>query len=81
MYKYAEVKGVRTLRVSDLYAEDSTSNPLGVFGVSQIDFVKALKVLNSMNNRVLVAELNMGLDSITLRNDLTAISVLEQMFV
>lgn len=48
---------------------------------SQIDFVKALKVLNSMNNRVLVAELNMGLDSITLRNDLTAISVLEQMFV
>ena len=81
LYKYAEVKGVRTLRVSDLYAEDSTSNPLGVFGVSQIDFVKALKVLNSMNNRVLVAELNMGLDSITLRNDLTAISVLEQMFV
>ncbi len=81
LYKYAEEKGVRNLRVSDLYSEDSTSNPFGVFGISQTDFVKALKVLNSMNNRVLVAELNMGLDSITLRSDLTPMSVLEQMLV
>ena len=81
LYKYAEVKGVRTLRVADLYAADSTSSPLGVLGVSQTDFIKALKVLNSMNNRVIVAELNMGLDSITLRSDLTAMSVLEQMLV
>ena len=81
LYKYAEIKGVRSLRVSDLYSEDSSSSPLGVLGLSQADFVKALKVLNSMNNRVLVAELNMGLDSITLRDDLTAMSVLEQMLV
>ena len=69
------------MRVADLYAADSTSSPLGVLGVSQTDFIKALKVLNSMNNRVIVAELNMGLDSITLRSDLTAMSVLEQMLV
>lgn len=81
LYKYAEEKGVRSLRVADLYSQESTSNPLGVLGLSQADFVKALKVLNSMNNRVLVAELNMGLDSITLRSDLTAVSVLEQMLV
>ena len=81
LYKYAEENGVKTLRVADLYSEVSTSNPLGVLGVSQADFIRALKQLNSMNNRVLVAELNMGLDSITLRDDLTSISVLEQMMV
>lgn len=81
LYKYAEERGVRSLRVADLYSEDSASNPLGVLGVSQADFIKALKVLNSMNNRVLVAELNMGLDSITLRDDLTPMSVLSQMLV
>lgn len=81
LYKYAEEKGVKTLRVTDLYAGESTCNPLGVLGVSQSDFIKALKELNSMNNRVLVAELNMGLDSVTLRNDLTSISVLEQLMI
>ena len=81
LYKYAEEKGVKTLRLADLYSEVSTSNPLGVLGVSQTDFMRVLKQLNSMNNRVLVAELNMGLDSITLREDLDSISVLEQMMI
>ena len=81
LYKYAEEKGVKTLRLADLYSEVSTSNPLGVLGVSQTDFMRVLKQLNSMNNRVLVAELNMGLDSITLRDDLDSISVLEQMMI
>ena len=40
-------------------------------------FEKVLRTLNSTSNRVLVAELNMGLDNITLREDLTSISVIE----
>ena len=36
-----------------------------------------MRSLNSDTNRVLVAELNMGLDSITLRDDLNALEALK----
>ena len=35
-----------------------------------------LRSLNSEMNRVLIAELNMGLDNITLRDDLTSVTAL-----
>ena len=41
------------------------------------ELLKKLRVLHTDPNRVLTAELNMGLDHITLRKDLNAISVLE----
>ena len=42
-------------------------------------YEKLLRQLNSASNRVLIAELNMGLDSITLREDLNPIDVLKQL--
>ena len=39
--------------------------------------MKKLRALSSANNRVLIAELNMGLDHITLRDDLDPLKVLE----
>lgn len=79
LYKYAEQKDVKTLRVSDFYSEETEGGPFKIFGVPQQKLLDTLKEINSMSNRILVAELNMGLDSITLRDDLDALTVLEQM--
>lgn len=81
LYKYAETKGVRSLRISDFYQEGCSTGPAKEFGIPKSIFEKLLRQLNSANNRVLIAELAMGLDSITLREDLTAMSVLKQLVV
>ena len=49
------------------------------FGISKSDFVDILRSLNSETNRLIVAELNMGLDNITLRDDITSEDVLKLM--
>lgn len=77
LYKFAEEQGIKSFRVSDLYKEDCKSGPYREFGISKSNLEKALRSLNSDTNRVLTAELNMGLDHITLRDDLNALSALE----
>lgn len=79
LYKYAEAKNVRSLRVSDFYQDECETGPAKEFAIPKSVFEKLLRQLNSATNRVLIAELNMGLDSITLREDLTPMSVLEQL--
>lgn len=77
LYKYAELKGVHSLRISDFYKEDCTTGPNKVLGISKNTFVKTLRTLNAAQNRLLTAELNMGLDSITLREDITSLDILK----
>lgn len=77
VYKYAAAKGVRNLRVSDFYSEGASQGPAKEFAIQRQTFERLLRSLNSAPNRVLVAELNMGLDSITLRDDLTPLTCLE----
>lgn len=77
LYKYAENQGIKSFRVSDLYSDECKGGPYREFGISKADLEKALRSLNSENNRVLTAELNMGLDHISLREDLNALSALE----
>lgn len=77
LYKYAETKSVRSLRISDFYNDDCTTGPNKVLGISRNTFVKTLRALNASQNRLLTAELNMGLDSITLRDDITSIDILK----
>ena len=79
LYKYAESKGIRTFRVADLYSETNVSGIVKEFGISKSDFTNILRSLNSDANRLIVAELNMGLDSITLREDIHPIDVLNAM--
>ena len=79
LYKYAEKKGVRSLRVADFYDEDCICGPYRIFGIPKTVFMNTLKALNSENNRVLIAELAMGLDSITIREDLNSISCIENL--
>lgn len=77
LYKYSKVRNTLILRVSDFYQNDSEAGVFVEFGIAKSDLEKKLRALNSLTNRVLVAELNMGLDYITLREDLDALKVLE----
>lgn len=77
LYKYGEKRSARYLQVSDFYAETCECGPAKTLGVNKATFVSRLRSLNSMNNRVLLAELNMGLDSITLREDINPLSCLK----
>lgn len=79
LYKYAEKRNVRSLRVADFYSDECENGPAKALGISKTTFVNALKSLNSLDNRVLIAELNMGLDSITLREDLNSLSCLKSL--
>ena len=81
IYKYAEEKHIKYLSVSDFYQENYRTGPYREFGISKTVFEKLLRQLNSASNRVLIAELNMGLDSITLREDLTPMAVLNQLVI
>lgn len=77
LYKYSKARNTLLLRVSDFYQNDSELGVFTEFGITKLDLEKKLRSLNSLTNRVLVAELNMGLDYITLREDLDALKVLE----
>ena len=77
LYKYAQEKGIKMLRVSDLYRPEEECGLYKEFGISKTDLQKKLRFLSSDKNRVLVAELAMGLDHITLRDDLNAITALK----
>mgnify|MGYP004547979379 CR=1 FL=1 len=77
LYKYAQNKGIKMLRVSDLYRPEEEFGLYKEFGISKIELQKKLRFLSSDSNRVLLAELAMGLDHITLRDDLNAITALK----
>ena len=80
LYKFAETHKIQSLRVSDFYQDTCEGGPFREFGVPKAVFEKALRTLNSSSNRILVAELNMGLDHITLREDLNSESVLHELY-
>lgn len=77
LFKYSEMTGIRSLRVEDFYSDDCITGPYKVFGLSKSNFEKILRTLNSYSNRVLIAELNMGLDNITLRDDIDSMQALK----
>jgi hypothetical protein len=76
LYKYSEIKAIKSFRIADLYSPDNKQGIYKEFGISKCEFEKHLRSLNSDVNRILIAELNMGLDHITLRDDLTSLKVL-----
>jgi phosphoadenosine phosphosulfate reductase len=80
IYKFAENIGTKSLRVSDFYDIDAEGSTSRVFGLSQATFEQRLRSLNSEKNRVLIAELSMGLQHITLRDDLNSKNIIGIMF-
>ena len=79
IYKYASNKKILSLRVADFYAPEVSGGIFREFAIPKSVLIRGLRSLNSNKNRVLVAELNMGLDSITLREDLTPLSCLKML--
>lgn len=77
LYKYGEENDIKSFRVSDLYQQECKAGPYREFGIGKAQLEKQLRSLNSESNPVLTAELNMGLDHISLRDDLNAEKVLE----
>jgi len=77
LYRYAESKKRYALTVSELYDAQQTEGIYRQFGVSRGEFESILRVLTLENNRVLEANLNMGLDNINLREDLTSMDILK----
>lgn len=76
LYKYSEIKGIKSLRVADLYLPANKQGIYREVGISKSTLEKNLRSLNSDTNRILIAELNMGLDHIALRNDLSSLELL-----
>ena len=76
LYKYSEVKNIRSLNISDLYSNDNNIGVYKEFGISKEEMKTQLRSLNSDSERVLIAELNMGLENITLRENLNAFECL-----
>ena len=80
IFKYADARKIKTLRVHDLYSPDATGGVNKEFCISKSAFTDALRSLNSERDRVFVAELNMGLDSITInRDDLKPLDALKSL--
>ena len=79
IYKYASKKSIYSLRIADFYNPEINGGIAKEFAVPKSVLERGLRSLNSNSNRVLVAELNMGLDSITLREDLTPLSCLKML--
>lgn len=77
IYRFGKSKGINLFRVSDLYRKEEETGAYREFGIAKSDLLKKLRYLSTEKNRVLVAELNMGLEHITLREDLTPVSVVE----
>lgn len=79
VYRFASIHETNILRVSDFYKPEEKHGVYKEFLMPKQELIRKLRSLSNSSNRVLVAELNMGLEHITLRNDLSAMTVLEQM--
>lgn len=76
LYRYAEHHDLSMFKVSDLYRKEETNGVHREFGINKTDLFRKLRALSSDASRVIVAELTMGLEHITLRDDLNSIGAL-----
>lgn len=79
LYRYAERQKRFMLSVSELYDENQKEGIFRQFGINRETLEKLLFSLQEESNHVLRVELNMGLDNIILREDLTSKDILKLM--
>lgn len=79
IYRFARAHELNMIRVSDLYNPEEEHGVAKEFCISKEALLRKLRTLSSDANRILVAELTMGLDHITLREDLSEEQVLKNM--
>ena len=76
---FAEKRDTTVIRVSDFFSIDAQDGVYAQFGLSKNGFLKGLRTISNQSNRVLIAELNMGLDHITLVEGMTPLKALKIM--
>lgn len=79
LFRYAERKNRYSLTISELYDKNQIEGIYRQFGISKDTLQRLLLSLQEEDNHVLRAELNMGLDNILLRDDLTSLDILKLM--
>ena len=79
LYRYAERKKRYSLTVSEFYDENQTEGIYRQFGINRKTLESLLLSLQEEGNHVLRVELNMGLDNIILRDDLSTVDILKLM--
>ena len=79
IYRYAEKTGRKSLTVSEFYHENQKEGIYRQFGITREALERKLRSLQEEDNHVLSVELNMGLDNIILRDDLTSIDILKML--
>ena len=77
LYRFAENRKRYNLTVSEFYDTKQTEGIYRQFGVSRERFETMLRTLKEEKNRVLNVELNMGLDNIALREELSSLDILK----
>ena len=77
LYRYAKSREINMLRVSDLYNPEAEHGIYKEFRTTKVELLKKLRTLSSDANRVIIAELNMGLDHIQIvREDMSPEGIL-----
>lgn len=79
LYKHSELANSSTLRVSDCFIENSELNAQKVLGLNRSEFEKVLRVLNSSSKRLVIADLNSGLENITLQSGIDALKAVSML--
>lgn len=77
LYRYANNKNRYNLTISELYVPDQKNGIYKEFGVSKERFKNILRTLQENKNGIVKVDLVMGLDNISLREDLTYTEVLK----
>lgn len=79
LYRYAERQKRRLLTVSEFYDDNQREGIHRQFGIDKDTLGRLLLSVQEESNHVLRAELNMGLDNIILRDDLTSTDIIKLM--
>ncbi len=77
LYRLSYSRNLSMLKVSELYHPNAEHGPYKEFRVSRDALYRKLRTLSADANRVLIAELNMGLEHITFIEEMTPAKVLE----
>jgi hypothetical protein len=77
LYRYANSKNRYNLTVSEFYAPEQKQGIYREFGVSKERFQNILRTFQENKNGIVKVDLVMGLDNISLREDLTYTEVLK----
>lgn len=79
LYLYAERRDCRSLTVSEFYADGQDEGVYRQFGLDRQVFERILRTLQEERNHVLNVQLNLGLDNINLREDISSEDIIKMM--